>query len=502
MYKIKNFQPRKYQEEILSSTKENNTLVVLPTGTGKTKIAILTAIERLNKHVSNILVLTPTKPLSAQIHKEFIESTNIPKEQIILLTGALKPKIRQELWESAIVTIATPQTIQKDLENNRISLSVTSLLVVDECHRSRQNFANTKVANFYNNQSKFPRILALTASPGGSKEKINEIKENLFIERIEIRIDQDIQEFIQEKEKQWLEVELPKELKQINILIKKIYEDKLNDLKKIGFTKPTDIISKRDLILLQQKLRNELERKNPTAYFGLSLVALLLKLDYASELLETQGLLPLAEFFEKLRNEETKAAKNILNIKEIQEAISLTNDLIKKDIKHPKLYILKGIIKKEIENNNKAKIIVFANYRNTVDEIIDFLNKEDKIKATKLIGQKSGLTQEEQINIIKKFEDNIYNVLVATSIGEEGIDIKGANLAIMYDQGKSSEIRKIQRAGRVARLEAGKIITLLTKDTREIAYYWSSHRKEKTMKNILTKMQSQEQQKLFSKYIS
>jgi len=134
MYKIKNFKPRNYQKEIVTTTSKNNTLVVLPTGTGKTKLAILTAIERLKQHPnSNILVMTPTKPLSAQIHREFIDSTNIPKEQIVLLTGALKPKLRQELWEQAIVIIATPQTIQKDVEAERISLSPTSLLTVDEC---------------------------------------------------------------------------------------------------------------------------------------------------------------------------------------------------------------------------------------------------------------------------------------------------------------------------------------------------------------------------------
>ncbi|MAG52742.1 MAG: hypothetical protein CMH62_02150 [Nanoarchaeota archaeon] len=159
--------------------------------------------------------------------------------------------------------------------------------------------------------------------------------------------------------------------------------------------------------------------------------------------------------------------------------------------------MLRGLIKKELKEIN-TKIIIFANYRNTIDEIVDFLNKEEEVKATKLIGQKLGLKQEEQIATIKRFEDGIYNTLVCSSIGEEGISIKGATTAIMYDQGKSSEIRSIQRTGRVARLEAGKIITLLTKDTREIGYYWASKRKEKTMKNILSNMQKETQEKLIT----
>lgn len=489
MYSIKNITPRKYQSEIVETAKENNLLCVLPTGVGKTLIGILTAIERLKQHPnSNILFMTPTKPLSAQIQKEFQNNTTIPKEQIVLLTGAITPKKRQELWEQAIVTVATPQTIQKDLENERTSLSPTSLLVIDECHRSRMNFANTKVASFYIQQSNFPRILALTASPGGTKQKIEEIKNNLHIEAIEIRTEHDIQDYIQEKKIHWLEVELPQELKHLNELIKKAYKEKLKDLKKIGFTKPPSIISKKDLLQLQQRFRSQLSKKNPSTFYGISLTALLIKIDYASELLETQGLLPLQEFWNKLQKEETKAAKSILKIPEIQTAISLTQDLIKKDTKHPKLYMLRGAVRKELEKNPNSKIIVFANYRNTINEILNFLKPEPTIKATKLIGQKSGLTQKEQIKTIKDFEEGKYNVIVGTSISEEGLSIGSLDCSIFFDAVPSS-IRRIQRSGRVGRIKPGKIIHLITRNTREQGYYWKSIKEEKRMKNILHEMQ-------------
>jgi Fanconi anemia group M protein len=327
------FKPRTYQEEIIKTATNNNTLVVLPTGTGKTAVAVLTAIERLKQNkYSNILVLTPTKPLSAQIQKEFIENTNIPKEQITLLTGEITPKKRKELWETAIITVATPQTIQKDLENDRISLSPTSLLVVDECHRSRQNFANTVVAKKYIEQGKDPRILALTASPGGTKSKIEEIKENLFIEEIEIRTEDDIREFIQKKEANWLEVELSKDLKQLHKLIKRVYNEKLKGLKKVGVTKPLNMISKKDLIMLQNKYRSQIRRKNPAVFFSIFITALLIKIDYAAELLETQGIISLQSFWNKLKNETSKSAKAIINLPEIQQAIRLTDSLVEKDI--------------------------------------------------------------------------------------------------------------------------------------------------------------------------
>jgi len=488
MFQIKDFNPRPYQVAISNQTSNNNTLVVLPTGLGKTKIAILTSINRLNNiENSKVLICTPTKPLSAQIHKEFITNTDLQEQRISLLTGHLKPDKRKQLWDLSYIIIATPQTIEKDIENNRISLDNVSLLVLDECHKSRDNYATTKLADNLIKNSKFPRILALTASPGSTTEKIEQICKNLFIEKVEIRTedDEDIKEFIQEKEIKWLEVDLPEELKNLHKKIKKVYLERLPSLRNFGLTKPISIINKRDLIILQFRLRKEIPG-NKAAFWGISLTAQLLKLDYALELIETQGLQALQKFLEKLQLEETKAAKNILSLKEIQEAIIETNNLIQKDIKHPKLYMLKGIIKKEIEKNKNSRILVFVNYRNTIDEILEFLKKEN-ISITKLIGQKSGLTQKEQISVIKEFELGKYNVLCTTSIGEEGIHVE-AEVAVFYDV-VPSEIRTIQRRGRVGRIKAGKIIFLVTNDTREQGYRWSAYHKENKMKKTLKAMQ-------------
>ena len=151
MYKIIGFQAREYQDSIFNSSKTQNTLVCLPTGTGKTKLAILLLIERLNKFPeSNIIVISPSKPLSSQICEEIKSNTDIPKNQINLLTGTIKPEERSKIFSNSKVIVATPQTIQFDVENDRISLKNTSLLVIDECHRSKEKFANTIVAREYN----------------------------------------------------------------------------------------------------------------------------------------------------------------------------------------------------------------------------------------------------------------------------------------------------------------------------------------------------------------
>ena len=162
MFEIK-LEPREYQKNILETAKNNNTLVILPTGLGKTLISVMLSLYRLNKFPeSKSLILAPTKPLANQHFNSFIENTTIPKEKISLVTGLISPKKRENIYKEAKIIIATPQTIQFDIENNRINLENINTLTIDECHRSRQNFANTKVAKEYIKKSQFPNILFMS----------------------------------------------------------------------------------------------------------------------------------------------------------------------------------------------------------------------------------------------------------------------------------------------------------------------------------------------------
>ena len=251
MFSIKDFTPREYQKNILETSKSKNTLVCIPTGLGKTKSAILLAVDRLNKYPNTkILICTPTKPLSNQISNEFKNSTDIDPSKISLLTGAIKPEKRKQIWDNSIVWCATPQTIQNDIKSHLISFDDVSLLTIDECHKSKQKFANTHLAKYYIEQSRYPRILALTASPGFSKEKIDEIYKNLYIDAVEIRtdLDKDVSKYIQEKPITYVKVDLTEDLKNVKEIIKILYKEILSNLKKHGLYKPVSAISRRDLI--------------------------------------------------------------------------------------------------------------------------------------------------------------------------------------------------------------------------------------------------------------
>jgi Fanconi anemia group M protein len=476
------FEARKYQVEIAKKAIKDNTLVVLPTGLGKTNIALLVCAELLNKEDGKILFLSPTKPLIEQHKKTFEKLSEICDLEVV--SGYIKPENRGKLYKKARIVFATPQTISNDLKNRVLELDDFILLVVDEAHHTIGNYAYTYITRRYVKESKKPLILGMTASPGGKITKIEEIKKNLFINQVEFRneIDESIKEYVKEKEINKIDVILPEDYKTAKKLIEKIIERKVDYLVKIGAL-PTRKISRKLLLnyhLLYLKKVNTLKRKE--LYFAISKIAELIKLDYCLELLETQGNNQTLEYIKKLESEKTKAAINILSDKEFNIFI----EKIKRLEIHPKIKKLKKIVEKEFKN----KIIIFTQYRVTINEIKQEIKNIEGVKIGVLIGQRSGLNQKKQISIIRDFEEGIYNVLLCTSIGEEGLDIKGVGSAIFYEP-IPSEIRNIQRRGRVGRLIKGNIYILVAKNTRDDAYYWTAYHKEKKMRKYLERNSKQ-----------
>ena len=127
--------------------------------------------------------------------------------------------------------------------------------------------------------------------------------------------------------------------------------------------------------------------------------------------------------------------------------------------------------------------MVFNQFRDCAVKIVKELEEID-IKNKLFVGQakkrNSGLTQKEQIQILDSFRRNEFNVLVSSSVGEEGLDIPKVDLVIFYEPVPSA-IRSIQRRGRTARHKSGEIIVLVTEGTRDVSYRWSAFHKEKKM---------------------
>ncbi|MEM4641474.1 MAG: DEAD/DEAH box helicase [Candidatus Pacearchaeota archaeon] len=491
-------QPRAYQLAIFETAKKHNTLVILPTGLGKTLIALLLAQERLRLDPkSKILFLAPTRPLVEQHYHYFKRNMkDAEKYEMHLFTGKINAKKRAEIWQKAQIIFSTPQCIMNDLKNNLINLEQVSLLIEDEAHRCLKNYSYTFVARKYLEQAKNPRVLGLTASPSHDASKIKEICKNLGIEAIEIRTREspDVKPYLQKLTYMLIKVEFPQELKEIKDLLKKIYDKKIEELvkRKLLFTKAT----KTNLLELQTKLKNMITsgEKHFNVLKGASACAQAIKLQHALELLETQTVealfLYLQELYNQAKQKKSKAVVQLVNAREFQDAYLLLSKLYEQKFEHPKLTKLKELLLEEMKNKPQIKTLIFSQYRDTVAKINDELVKQG-IKSKIFIGQANkrlnGLSQKEQQLILHEFKEGKINVLISTSIGEEGLDLPEVDLVVFYEPIPSA-IRKIQRAGRTARLKPGKLIILMTKGTRDEAYHWAAFHKEKKMYAILKDM--------------
>ncbi len=480
---------RLYQQLLAADVlKKGNTMIVAPTALGKTIVAALVAADRLEKIPnSKVLVVAPSKPLVVQHEESFRDFLTVSSTSI---TGAIKPEERAKRWDESQIICATPQTVESDLINNRYSLKDVSLMVFDECHRGVGSYAYVYLASRYLPEAQNPLILGLTASPGSDKDKIKCVCENLFIQEVIIKSeeDPDVSPYFNPIEVEWVNVEMGEEQKRIKEHLNKALKQRLKLLKSIEVL-PTISVGKKDLLMARGRVQNRIARSTtpPKECFrAISLIAASINVQHALELLETQGISTLQHYFIRLGKKNTKAAKGLMVDADFAPAMILTKKAFEMGIEHPKLNKLIKILQKELKN--KSKIIVFTQYRDTLEQIYQRCEKEN-INAVKFFGQgksngEKGLTQKEQKQIIKSFRAGTYDVLLSTSVAEEGIDIPAVDLVVLYEP-VPSEIRMIQRRGRTGRKNTGKMKVLITKGTRDEGYYWSSIHKEKKMKEQL-----------------
>jgi len=489
-YKIlKKIKPRKYQEEIFENCKNKNCLVILPTGIGKTLIALMLSIHTQRKYPgTKTLFLAPTRPLAEQHLKYFKKQLPDLFGELTLFTGKINSEKRKKLWQTSDIIFSTPQCVSNDIKNKLYNLNEVSLLIEDECHRCLKNYAYTYVAKKYKEQSN-GQILGLTASPGTDKETIKQIASNLQIETIELRTrdSEDVKEYLQELKFQTINLEFPKEFLEMDIILKELRDKKIQELKnrKLLYKNPNKIT----LLETQKKIMKSITsgNKNFNLLSGASACAQALKISHLIELLETQTLYTslnyIKSIFKQAESNQSKAVKQLIKKPEFNQVYIKINELISKKTEHPKLIKLKQIIQ-DLIKNPKLKVIVFSQYRDSVIKICKELNSIEGINAKVFIGQtkknESGLSQKEQQEIIEEFKQGKINIICSTSIGEEGLDIPEVNSVIFYEPIPSA-IRSIQRRGRTARLMKGQLIILVTKKTLDETFYYASIGKEKRM---------------------
>ncbi len=498
---------RAYQENIFINCLNTNCLVVIPTGLGKTIIALMLAIHRLSETPnSKIIFLAPTKPLVNQHSKSFLDLTVIPEEELKTITGTTSPEKRKEIWKDLKIAFMTPQVLQNDIISNLYSLKDVSLIIFDECHRTIGDYAYCFIAKKYMETSKNPQILGLTASPGSTEGKIYEIRKNLYIDRVEIRTEQDsdVKPYIYKVDNEWIKVKLPSEFMDI----KKIITEKLRAtykwLKQQELLNSSDItkVSRKALLALDKTINGKIsasrtDEEKSQLFNAKKFVANAIRLSHMDELIETQGVSALDGYMKKniekiKQNTANKSLKELFRDSGIKHILELIETNKIKGIVHPKLEKLAKILHNQIIQNEDSRVLVFCHFRDSVNNIVKFIERDDVIKAHKFVGQATkssdkGLTQKEQIKLLEDFKEGIYNTLISTSVGEEGLDIAECDLVIFYDVVPSA-VRSIQRRGRTGRKKEGKVLILMAEGTRDEGYYWAEKAKERVMEQSLKTM--------------
>jgi Fanconi anemia group M protein len=479
---------REYQRRIVERALEANTLVVLPTALGKTVVAELVAAELLHRYPGcRVLMMAPTKPLALQHRESILRHLKLERDEVATVTGEMPD--RSVVWDDPRVRVitATPQTVWNDYKRGLVRLEEFALLVFDECHRSRSRYAYTRLAGEYVRRCPYPLILALTASPGSEEEKVIEVVRNLWIEQIvwTTEEDEEVARYIPGIKASWVRVALPEQYEAIRQVIKRMIESTLARLRIDGLSVPEEV-NRKVLVGLMNRLRAEIEAgaKGPNMHY-MALISAALSLYHALELIESQHVYSLRRYLEEIQESELRSHRMVTGMPEFRRLVMMANEC---NADHTKVNALLTVLTAHFAEKKDDRVLVFANIRSTAEVLVERL-KERGYKAALFVGKAEGkggprMTQEEQMMVLRAFREGAYNVLVATSIGEEGLDIPECGLVVFYEPAVSG-IRYIQRRGRTGRKLPGKVVILLAEGTVDEYYFREGYRRARKMERIL-----------------
>jgi ATP-dependent DNA helicase MPH1 len=508
---------RDYQYNIVQRGLFHNLLVALPTGLGKTFIAATIMFNwfRWTKD-AQIVFVAPTKPLVSQQVEACFGIVGIPRSQTTMLTGNVQPAIRAEEWQSKRVFFMTPQTVIHDLKTGICDPKKLVLLVVDEAHRATGNYAYVEIVRFLRRFNSSLRVLALTATPGASVEAVQNVIDGLDIARVEIQTEEslDIRQFVHTRK---IDIELFENSEELLIsldLFSKALQPVLNQLVSLNAywgRDPSNLTAYGLTKARQQWMNSDAAKKGGFALKGKAnaIFSVLASLAHAIELLKFHGI---GSFYRNLLNFKTstsdgtnngKYAKQIAHDEHFRKLMTRLQSWVGNSdfVGHPKLSYLKTVVLNHFmdagEGHGMAggrppsdtRIMIFVHYRDSAEEVTRVLKRhEPMIRPHVFVGQtgakaSEGMDQKTQLEVIEKFKKGTYNTIVATSIGEEGLDIGEVDLIVCYDS-SASPIRMLQRMGRTGRKRAGNIVLLLMKGKEEDSYVKAKDNYEKMQQMI------------------
>lgn len=496
----KAIEPREYQLNLYADAINQNTLIVLPTGMGKTIIAAMVIAKVLDENRGKALFLAPTKPLVGQHYETLKSLLSLDENEITKFTGEVDNEDRLVKWVSSRVIVSTPQVVSNDLKNGTVDISKFGIIVFDEAHRATGNYAYVHVATSFL-EAKKRLILAITASPGGNRERFEEVTNALGIEKVLIKDenDEDVKKYVNEVALKVLKIKLPESVTTTSPYLRGIYKQITDKLRQSRILTGPNISRK----VLASKIPELIERARGGEKALFSLIPYLsaaIRVDYAIEYLESQGVVIAYEYIQSILESEEKTLKKTASILRNSDNFELLmtklTTYVESEAYSPKMKTCLELSEEVLENNPDSRIIIFTHFRKTSDILTSYLAKNSSlIQPVRFVGQASkdkdeGMNQKVQEEILQDFRNGKYNVLIATSVAEEGLDIPSTDRVIFYEP-VPSEIRSIQRRGRTGRKHSGEVFILLYEGSRDTGYYYSSLRKETSMRSNIKRYEKQ-----------
>ena len=408
----------------------SNTLLVAPTGSGKSILALRT-IEQLflKDEKSKHLILLPTNLLLDQFYMSYKDYVYCEVEKI-----STRLPIKH-----ATIHLATIHTICVLVKNNKINLKDYTSIHIDEIHK----WKNSAMSKVIKDNCQDTLIIGYTATPGILKDyKTFGISKLVTLKCVQ----------------KW-----KRELKMKELLLNekvKIKKDILDSL----------ITKKYKFFFKVLDLDYGLDQFNYLAYFVKESAKILTKLKNNAYLIscyyELISVLHLRNlyFFEdyitcrEYYERKPKLCKNLKN-KLLFEHLWIPSEYI-----NTKFLFLLELLNKLSEN---SKMIVFFENYTTLKTTKEFLKKYVKdVSSIEILSGKQKVTQKERNISIKKIREDSVKIILCTSVAEEGLDIGSADLVVFYKP-ITNITRLIQRFGRTGRHKDGKVIVLYYKDTLE-----------------------------------
>jgi Fanconi anemia group M protein len=483
---------REFQISIAEEAAKKSSLVVIPTGLGKTIIACLVIAKTL-RGGGRALIVAPTRPLVNQ-HANSIRKF-LTLGSPACLTGQVSKKKRSTLWNVSNVVVATPQVAVNDLKSGMIPNNI-ALTVFDEAHRAVGDYAYVPLAAGLREMCPGMLVLGLTASPGHEIERIEEVTKHLSIKNLIMRTreDEDVAPYVQDVEMDWMEVKSSEVMEEVSGHLTKYLHEQLNALRRYGFLRNRKNIQVRikDMtdVRKQMHARSKGGRFQPYLFQASRRLSLAHVANHAILCIERQGVDSLLKFLEpKMKEGRSKHDAAIMKDARVQKAYKAAKKW--KGPSHPKLKPLLATVDDQLKARQGSKIIVFAELRDTVEHIVGLL-KDLNVSVERFVGQgtrdgRKGMTQKQQQKTLSRFESGGFNVMVATSIAEEGLDVPQVDLVIFYEP-VASDIRLIQRRGRTGRDAKGRVVILTTNRSADERYLWAGIKKERKMKLLVDRI--------------